>query len=204
MIVNHIRPDGSVQGYGKVVSVSAHANVTGPTTSVVLGFESRPDEHILKGRVDVFTHEMENVARYEISPGRDYPKNATEMSKIINAAFGVGSATGEFNPTGPTTKLIQHRSDCAVHNEPYQPNGPCDCGAVYEPNRDESDKNREAWAGYQARGQAERDGRTGANATVTDTYRTDSQAKDGGLSADAVDLLRGPPSGLTGHTIKGE
>ena len=24
---------------------------------------------------------------------------------------------------------IQHASDCAVHNEPAYPNGPCDCGA---------------------------------------------------------------------------
>lgn len=24
---------------------------------------------------------------------------------------------------------IQHRSDCALHNEPAMPAGPCDCGA---------------------------------------------------------------------------
>ncbi|MBS0219173.1 MAG: hypothetical protein JSR91_00375 [Proteobacteria bacterium] len=24
---------------------------------------------------------------------------------------------------------IIHASDCALHNEPYKPNGPCDCGA---------------------------------------------------------------------------
>lgn len=27
----------------------------------------------------------------------------------------------------------QHASDCAVHNEPAMPNGPCDCGAVPAP-----------------------------------------------------------------------
>ena len=26
---------------------------------------------------------------------------------------------------------IIHDSDCAVHNEPAQPNGPCNCGAEY-------------------------------------------------------------------------
>lgn len=37
--------------------------------------------------------------------------------------------------TGPTCgcescRTIVHLSDCAVHNEPAFPNGPCDCGAV--------------------------------------------------------------------------
>ena len=27
-------------------------------------------------------------------------------------------------------KPVNHRSDCAVHNEPALPAGPCDCGAV--------------------------------------------------------------------------
>lgn len=26
--------------------------------------------------------------------------------------------------------MTVHKSDCAVHNEPYMPNGPCDCGAA--------------------------------------------------------------------------
>lgn len=26
-------------------------------------------------------------------------------------------------------KATPHKSDCAVHNEPAEPNGPCDCGA---------------------------------------------------------------------------
>ena len=26
------------------------------------------------------------------------------------------------------TGQCKHWSDCAVHNEPFQPNGPCDCG----------------------------------------------------------------------------
>lgn len=26
--------------------------------------------------------------------------------------------------------MIEHWSDCAVHNMPAYPNGPCDCGAV--------------------------------------------------------------------------
>lgn len=25
--------------------------------------------------------------------------------------------------------MTEHASDCALHNEPYKPNGPCDCGA---------------------------------------------------------------------------
>ena len=27
------------------------------------------------------------------------------------------------------SKTLVHQSDCAVHNEPAEPNGPCDCGA---------------------------------------------------------------------------
>lgn len=27
-------------------------------------------------------------------------------------------------------RIVLHKSDCSVHNEPAKPNGPCDCGAV--------------------------------------------------------------------------
>lgn len=27
-------------------------------------------------------------------------------------------------------KTVKHMSDCAVHNEPAEPNGACDCGAL--------------------------------------------------------------------------
>ncbi|WP_418219853.1 hypothetical protein [Burkholderia metallica] len=30
-----------------------------------------------------------------------------------------------------------HASDCAVHNEPAYPNGPCDCGAILPPQKQE-------------------------------------------------------------------
>jgi hypothetical protein len=27
--------------------------------------------------------------------------------------------------------MLEHWSDCAVHNEPFMPAGPCDCGGLY-------------------------------------------------------------------------
>lgn len=40
------------------------------------------------------------------------------------------------------TDLYKHRSDCAVHNEPAYPAGPCDCGA--EPPTSNRKKLRQA------------------------------------------------------------
>jgi hypothetical protein len=31
----------------------------------------------------------------------------------------------------PMHIIMTHKSDCATHNEPHMPNGPCDCGASY-------------------------------------------------------------------------
>lgn len=38
---------------------------------------------------------------------------------------------------------MEHWSSCAVHNEPYKPNGPCDCGG-YNDDRAELDYLRRA------------------------------------------------------------
>jgi hypothetical protein len=42
---------------------------------------------------------------------------------------------------------IQHASDCAVHNAPALPVGPCDCGAVPLPPRLSSEAAR-IWQNY--------------------------------------------------------
>jgi len=34
----------------------------------------------------------------------------------------------------PQQELVQHWSDCAVHNGPAYPAGPCDCGMAQEPD----------------------------------------------------------------------
>lgn len=59
------------------------------------------------------------------------PATLTEIEAAIlnppSAASSRAELTGEAQslPASPVT----HSSDCAVHNEPALPNGPCDCGA---------------------------------------------------------------------------
>ena len=38
-------------------------------------------------------------------------------------------AWSECEPTKTERAMADHKSDCAVHNEPALPAGPCDCGA---------------------------------------------------------------------------
>jgi hypothetical protein len=39
------------------------------------------------------------------------------------------ATTGCNSPGQPKAVVADHASDCAVHNEPAYPNGPCNCGA---------------------------------------------------------------------------
>lgn len=45
---------------------------------------------------------------------------------------------------------IQHRSDCALHNEPAMPAGVCDCGAETKPAAPPGSENwtREEWDAF--------------------------------------------------------
>jgi len=55
-----------------------------------------------------------------------------EICDEIDAAWKAGEASGKRSAehcTCPACR-ITHASDCAVHNMPAMPNGPCDCGAV--------------------------------------------------------------------------
>ena len=38
--------------------------------------------------------------------------------------------------TAPQQEPVKHWSDCAVHNAPAYPAGPCDCGVAQEPERE--------------------------------------------------------------------
>ncbi len=46
---------------------------------------------------------------------------------------------GSFKPTvegsNPSALTDGHWSDCATHNEPAMPNGPCDCGGYPPPTQ---------------------------------------------------------------------
>jgi hypothetical protein len=41
--------------------------------------------------------------------------------------------------------MIRHESDCATHNEPAYPNGPCDCNARFAPMLDAERATRFEW-----------------------------------------------------------
>ncbi len=46
------------------------------------------------------------------------------------AANRVAEAIGAHEPVAKVIFAPEpHASDCALHNEPAEPNGPCDCGA---------------------------------------------------------------------------
>jgi hypothetical protein len=45
----------------------------------------------------------------------------------------------------PACKIKPHASDCSVHNEPAWPNGPCDCGAIEQAQKQEPRNIRERW-----------------------------------------------------------
>lgn len=49
-------------------------------------------------------------------------------SFFSRSARAVADAAAACNCAACSTG-VQHASDCAVHNEPAHPNGPCDCGA---------------------------------------------------------------------------
>lgn len=51
---------------------------------------------------------------------------------IAGGHTSIESAIEHWNRRAPI-----HASDCAVHNEPAYPNGPCDCGAVIPSQRQE-------------------------------------------------------------------
>ena len=77
---------------------------------------------------------------------RTYPAHIIAAAKALAEKHGVPSwAVRDWGhlqaalceailTTLPSEEAMMHKSDCAVHNEPAYPNGPCDCGA--EPTED--------------------------------------------------------------------
>lgn len=59
--------------------------------------------------------------------------------KLKDAGYGhVFSSEGHIDMHGLALSRqaqVVHASDCAMHNEPASPNGPCDCGALLEAQR---------------------------------------------------------------------
>lgn len=66
------------------------------------------------------------------------------MKTVAESAFKQ-SATTEKSIESAITGEPLHTSDCAVHNEPAMPNGPCDCGAQAK-----SERRYVAWLGLVA------------------------------------------------------
>lgn len=57
--------------------------------------------------------------------------------------------------TDQTEEMVGHQSDCAVHNEPAYPAGPCDCGVAYDDACAEALRVRDAaWDAYSAAAEA--------------------------------------------------
>ena len=81
--------------------------------------------------------EAEREACAEIALAIDSNRgNEKEIAKAIRAR-----STAYLDPEysyrepaycqcGSCTATVRHKSDCAVHNEPAYPAGPCDCGAA--------------------------------------------------------------------------
>lgn len=72
----------------------------------------------------------------------DKPKTMDQHKRFVDAAREAGASEDEdvFDkalkkiasapaPASVQKRKIQHDSDCAVHNGPAYPAGPCDCGA---------------------------------------------------------------------------
>jgi hypothetical protein len=61
------------------------------------------------------------------------PRKSTNYGqRFISGLFGRLSALRFQTARAPGPRVL-HDSDCAVHNEPATPNGPCDCGAAIGP-----------------------------------------------------------------------
>ena len=76
---------------------------------------------------------LQTPSRYRLNIGFKFEEEArcehcnstwTEVGPDYNG--GCCEEDERANPLAP--QLGEHSSDCAVHNEPAMPNGPCDCG----------------------------------------------------------------------------
>lgn len=88
------------------------------------------------GSADLYRYcPIKNCLRYGLltrlfarRPYRDLRREASERQKRIEQLAARGKPAPE-PVAAPDAKEVQHRSDCAVHNDPAMPRGPCDCGA---------------------------------------------------------------------------
>lgn len=59
-----------------------------------------------------------------------YGESPIREIQMANAVCGMHFPVREIEAA--LSSAVQHASDCAVHNAPALPVGPCDCGAVPE------------------------------------------------------------------------
>jgi hypothetical protein len=80
------------------------------------------------------TQLLEKIDLYPRTPQGGIHVSSDEWDAIMglrgDANTVAASPSTPSSPQAVPADPVRHASDCAVHNEPAMPNGPCDCGAA--------------------------------------------------------------------------
>jgi len=84
-------------------------------------------EVVLGCGIMTFTH---NGTAMGVDIGGSGEENEAGMARKMRDAADVLDPECSASTDNRRRALGVHRSDCAMHNEPALPNGPCDCGVI--------------------------------------------------------------------------